>query len=105
CDRETPKAIFFPAGTYRITRTLYLNHHEGGDCHGALPEGGGIAGAGSDSTVIRMDPGVQKGVFATDGLALATIQGLTFKTWSYRIGDPEVPNFDIEFYPGYNASQ
>ena len=105
CNRKTPKAIFFPEGNYRITNTLYLNHHAGGSCRAAFPYGGWIAGAGSASTVIRMDPGLKKGVFATDGLAAATIQGLTFKTWSYRAGDPAEMNFDIEFYPGYLASQ
>jgi hypothetical protein len=105
CDRQTPKAIFFPEGTYRITDTLYLNHHAGGNCHGAFPYGGWISGAGSASTVIRMDPGIKKGVLASDGLVAATIQGLTLKTWSYRAGDPDEVNLDIEFQPGYLPSQ
>jgi hypothetical protein len=105
CNGRTPKQIFFPEGTYRITETLRLNHHAGAACHAAFPYGGWIAGAGSASTVIRIDPALKKGVFATDGLAAATIQGLRFETWSYRPGDPEEMNFDIEFYPGYIASQ
>ena len=105
CNKQTAKAIFFPPGSYRISATLYLNHHAGGACHGNLPYGGWIAGAGSDRTRIEMAPGLKRGVFATDGLSWATIQGITFKTWAFRAGDPAEPNFDIEFYPGYLASQ
>jgi hypothetical protein len=105
CDKQTPKLIYFPKGQYRITNTLYLNHHLGKTCHGAFPYGGWIAGAGSAVTTIQMDPRVKKAVFATDGLAWSTVQGLTFKTFKYQPGDPEAVNFDIEFYPGYIASQ
>jgi hypothetical protein len=67
--------------------------------------GGWIAGAGSGRTTLAMDAGVKKGVFATDGLAYATVQGITFKTWAWRTGDPEQPNVDLEFHPGYLATQ
>src|SRR5262249_31587841 len=99
CGDQTPAAVFFPEGTYRITDTLYLNHHAGGRCRAVRPYGGWIAGAGSETTRIRMDPALKKGVFATDGLAAATIQGLAFETFRYRPGDPEEMNFDIEFHP------
>ncbi len=105
CDAYTPKLLYFPAGTYRIRNTLYLNHHVGGTCRGRLPAGGWIAGAGSTRTTIAMDAGVKKGVFATDGFAFATVQGITFKTWPWRQGDPKDPNFDLELYPGYVATQ
>jgi hypothetical protein len=105
CDKQTPKTIYFPKGQYRITKTLYLNQHLGKACHGAFPYGGWIAGAGSGVTTIQMDPSLKKTVFATDGLAWATIQGVTFRTFGYHPGDPEEVNFDIEFYPGYIASQ
>jgi hypothetical protein len=105
CDGLTPKALYFPAGTYRITSTLYLNDHMGTACRNAFPFGGWIAGAGSSQTVIVMDSSLKKGVFATDGLSWATIQGITFRTWSYHSGDPTTSNFDIEFLPGYIASQ
>jgi hypothetical protein len=105
CDGATPKAIFFPEGTYRITRTLYLNHHSGGSCRRRPTTGGWIAGAGSASTILAMDPDMKMGTFATDGLAYATVQGITFKTWAWRTGDPEVPNVDLEFYPGSLATQ
>ncbi len=105
CDGDTSKILFFPAGTYRVRNTLYLNHHVGGSCHGRLPSGGWIAGAGSTRTVIAMDPAVKKGTFATDGLTFATVQGITFKTWAWRAGDPQEPNVDLEYYPGYQATQ
>jgi hypothetical protein len=104
CDGRTPKLLYFPAGTYRIRDTLYLNHHQS-RCRAAFPYGGWIAGAGSRATTIEMLPGVKKGVLATDGLAAATVQGITFKTFPYRAGDPEQPNVDVEFRPGYLASQ
>jgi hypothetical protein len=105
CTKKTPKAIYFPAGNYRITSTLLFNHHSGATCQGAFPYGGWIAGAGSGQTTIAMDPSLKKGVFATDGLSWATIQGITFKTWAYQGGDPQAVNFNLEFYPGYIASQ
>jgi hypothetical protein len=99
-----PKSIYFPAGTYRIKNTLYLNHHSGGKCHKST-FGGWIAGAGSASTILAMEPGVKKGVFATDGLILATVQGITFKTWPWRSGDPQEANFLLEMYSGFVATQ
>src|SRR5262249_42183606 len=36
CDGQTPKTIYFPAGTYRITKTLLLNHHLGTACRNAF---------------------------------------------------------------------
>jgi hypothetical protein len=107
CTNTTPKQIYFPAGTYRITRTLYLNHRSGGACHGVLPFGGWIAGAGSANTRIEMAPNVKQGVFATDSLAYATVQGITFKTFAWQAGDPREPNVDFSAYsgPGYMATQ
>jgi Pectate lyase superfamily protein len=105
CDAGIPKALFLPAGTYRIRNTLFLNHHAGGNCRARRPAGGWIAGAGSGRTILAMDPGVKKGVFATDGLAFATVQGITFDTWTWREGDPTEPNVDLELYPGFVATQ
>jgi len=105
CDGQTPKTLYFPAGTYRISRTLYLNHHLGANCHEAYPYGGWIAGAGSAKTIIAMAPGLKQGVFASDGLAWATMQGITFRTSPYASGDPPALNVDIEAYPGYLPSQ
>src|SRR5262249_37516787 len=56
-------------------------------------------------TIIAMAPGLKQGVFASDGLAWATIQGITFRTSPYAAGDPSVLNVDIEAYPGYLPSQ
>jgi hypothetical protein len=105
CGARIPKTVYLAAGTYRISNTLFLNHHAGGTCHGGLPAGGWIAGAGSGRTVLAMDPGVKRGVFATDGLAFATVQGITFRTFAWSPGDPKEPNVDLEFYPGYVATQ
>jgi hypothetical protein len=99
-----PKNLYFPAGTYRISNTLYLSHHSGGTCRKSQ-FGGWVAGAGSGSTILSMSPAVKKGVFATDGLAFATVQGITFKTWAWQSGDPREPNVDLEMYPGYVATQ
>lgn len=102
---ESPR-VYFPPGTYRISDTLYLNHHSGGTCHGKTPAGGWIAGAGSSVTIIEMAPGVEKGVFRTDGFANATVQGIGFKTWRWQAGDPKEPNVEIDTYrPGFTASQ
>ena len=105
CDARTPKWVYFPPGTYRIRDTLYLDHHSGGSCREHRPAGGWIAGAGSSRTILAMDAGIERGVFQTDGLSHATVQGITFETWRWKDGDPEVPNVDLGFYPNYVATQ
>jgi hypothetical protein len=106
CRPELPKTLFIPPGTYRIRDTLYLRHHSGGRCRVGTTVGGWIAGAGSARTILAMDPAVKKGTFASDGLVFATVQGITFKTWPWRPGDPQEPNVDLEMYsPGYVATQ
>ncbi len=84
------KLVFLPAGTYRITETLRFNHDRS-KCRDHLL-GGWIAGAGSDQTRIRRDGGTG-GVFETQGLAYATLQGLTFQTGSHTANtdDPSRP--------------
>jgi pectate lyase-like protein len=98
CDPNEPKLVFLPPGTYRVSDTLRLNHHQG-RCR-SLNYGGWIAGAGSARTTIAMAPGVKKGVFASDGLGIAAIQGITFRTWKWQQGDPTEPNIDLEAYAG-----
>ena len=105
CDAKVPKTVYFPPGTYRLRNTLYLNHHAGGSCGGSRSAGGWIAGAGSARTILAMDPGVRKGVFATDGFAYAVVQGITFKTFPWKPGDPQEPNVTLDLYPGYVATQ
>jgi hypothetical protein len=105
CDPRLSKQLYLPAGTYRIRDTLYLRHHSGGRCHIGTTMGGWIAGAGSGRTIIAMDPDVKKGTFATDGLIYATIQGIAFKTYPWKPGEPEEPNVDLEMYPGHVATQ
>jgi len=94
---EDPKLLFLPAGTYRTTRQLLFNHQRA-RCrkHGL---GGWIAGAGSDRTIIVRDRLLPGGVFETQGLAYATIQGLTFRTHAYdpaRKATGREPAFALE---------
>lgn len=78
------KDIYLPAGTYRITRTLGFDDRRHG--RKALGPGGWIAGAGKDKTIILRDPTQKGSVFATDGMAYITIQGISFETADYRAG-------------------
>jgi hypothetical protein len=105
CGPRNSKQLYIPAGTYRIRDTLYLRHHSGGSCHVGSAQGGWIAGAGSGRTVIAMDPAVKKSTFMTDGLVFATVQGITFKTYPWKQGEPKQPNFDLNFYPNHVATQ
>ena len=104
CNSNTPKTLWFPAGTYRITDKLYLNHSTGGSCHSTLPYGGWIAGAGSGSTKIKMNAGTKKGILLTDGFAGAVIQGITFETFAYTGGDPTEHNVAFEMASGANIA-
>lgn len=71
-DGETVRRLFFPAGTYVISRPLELRIHS---VHGP---GGWIAGAGPDRTRIR---NVQGGTVVTAiGLAWTHVQGIAFET-------------------------
>ena len=66
-DKEGAR-LYFPAGTYRISKPLHLNQN-GHDI------GGMIAGAGSDVTRIIC---TCDSALVTDGMAYVTIQGITF---------------------------
>ena len=107
CNSGVPK-IYFPAGIYKISATLGLNSKTAGTC-GATTNGMGyggiIAGAGSQNTTIQMVAGTKLGTFESDGMAMATIQGISFRTWKWAAADPLLGNVDVEFQPGYNASQ
>ncbi len=96
---EKPKLLFLRAGTYRTTETLRFNH-ERSRCRKHVA-GGWIAGAGADRTTIRRDPlGRRGGVFATQGMAYATIQGLRFETRAYdpaRERSAIEPAFALEY--------
>lgn len=78
CDGKAAKRLFLPAGTYRVKRPLRLNHRLAA-CQ-KHPSGGLIAGAGRQRTILVRDGG--GGVFASEGLAYATVQGMTFRTSS-----------------------
>ena len=80
------KVIYLPAGTYRTTQPLGFVHTVyGGVGH---PAGGWIAGAGSGLTTIRRDLADKGSVLLSDGMAYATVQGITFETAAFDPGDP-----------------
>jgi len=107
CERRTGKVLYFSAGTYRTTQTLYYNHRRAG-CQ-KFVAGGWIAGAGSARSVIARDPKSPGSVFASEGLAYFDIQGLSFRTAPFRDGESWrnlASNFALENAPGVgNASQ
>jgi hypothetical protein len=85
CGRQSGKVLYFPAGTYRVSDRLHFNHRLA-RCR-KHPSGGWIAGAGSERSVVHRT-GAAGGVFASQGLAQATIQGLTFRTAAYAPASP-----------------
>ncbi len=103
------KEIYIPAGIYRITSTLGFDDRTYG--RKALGPGGWIAGAGKNKTIILRDPAQKGSVFATDGMAYITIQGISFETADY---DPQSASpisksaVSLEFnphFPGAFATQ
>jgi hypothetical protein len=83
--------LYFPAGTYRVTKPLFINQRKGG----------WIAGAGREQTVIINTAG--GGVVYTDGCGYTTIQDITFalpegsKDIAFNLGwtmkAPTLPNY------------
>lgn len=65
---EEGARLYFPAGTYKVSRPIQLNQT-------SSQIGGMIAGAGSAATHIVSSCG---GAFASDGMAYVTIQGISF---------------------------
>jgi hypothetical protein len=88
--------LYFPAGTYRITKPLGFNHRTLGGMQ-SVTMGGWIAGAGANLTKIVRDKG---SVFLTESIAYFAVQGITFETDPYGA---EV-NFGYEWLTGF-ASQ
>ncbi|MCP3978736.1 MAG: hypothetical protein GY716_05310 [bacterium] len=94
------KTIYLPEGTYRITAPLRFMHKD-------FPppphsQGGWIAGAGSDKTFVVRDLADKGSTFLSDGVAYATIQGITFETAAFDPSDPDpiaVPNVGLENEP------
>lgn len=99
------KEIYIPAGIYRTTRTLGFAHSRyGGKAWGA---GGWIAGAGMNKTIIRRDTAQKGSVFATEGMAYITIQGISFETADYqpRAADPISQSaVELEFNPDFRGA-
>ena len=71
--------VYFPAGTYHVSDSIKYNHSTSTVIQS---NGGWIAGAGSGVTeIVRIGAGP---VFATDGMAYNTIQGLAFRTQAWH---------------------
>ena len=104
CTGTAPKLLYFPAGTYRITDTLYFNHTTGGTCHNGMPYGGAFIGPGSATTKIKMASGTKKGILASDGIGVATFQGITFESWPWAPADPELSTVDFDFNSTYSVA-
>ena len=110
--------VYFPAGTYCVTSTLYWNHtrlttpgtepylwtSNNQDPSTVLSGGSGgwWAGAGADVTTIRYDtdcdgnPDVGD-LFASQKMPYQTVQGLTFETAPHSAGDDN-KTFWVENY-------
>ncbi|MBS1958340.1 MAG: hypothetical protein JST80_02610 [Bdellovibrionales bacterium] len=91
---DSNQHVYFPPGTYRITKTLTFNHTN---------PGGWIAGSGAAVSVIRRDFSQMGGTWSTQAMAYSTVQGLTFQTAPFSAFDTTpiaAPNFDIEFTTG-----
>ena len=85
-DANRGKALYFPAGAYRITRPLFLDHWPGG----------WLAGAGMQKTRIINDTG---GVVRTDGCGYAAFQDISFEAGA---GSAD-PAFDLSWDPQHKS--
>jgi hypothetical protein len=86
CGDPSGKILYFPAGRYRITDRLRFNHNEA-KCK-KHPSGGWLAGAGSTRTKLVREGGGPGGVFVSQGIAQATIEGLTFQATPFDRSNP-----------------
>jgi hypothetical protein len=96
CGQQA-KVIFLGPGHYRITKPLRFNHEKASCSRHGL--GGWFAGAGSDQTFIRREGAEPGGTFVTQGMAYATLQGITFQTAAYGtqgVDGASAPAFALE---------
>ncbi|NRA97795.1 MAG: hypothetical protein HRU14_16485, partial [Planctomycetes bacterium] len=100
-DSLSGKAIYFPAGTYKISDPLYYVHREApvqpSDLKFGWGElGGWIAGAGSEETFIVQEE--DESVFATEGARFMSFQGITYRATPYTPDGPieGVPNVSLD---------
>jgi len=92
--------VYFPAGTYRITRPIYYSHKA--EPKSIRKSGGWFAGAGAEQTVIVRAAGGGS-AFQTLGMGNFTIQGITFQTDAFneKVAKPNVePCVSLENTPG-----
>jgi len=85
CGRRVGGQIFFPAGTYRITKPLEYNSLS--SCR--HDTSGYLVGQGRERTRIVRDPRTSGGVFQTHSMAGVTIQGISFEAAPWR---PDAPD-------------
>lgn len=85
-------SVYLPEGTYLISGGLWVNS----SFSKSWPAGSWIAGAGSDKTKIVCAEGFSGPTFATEGLAYATIQGITFKAPPWANGANGTHNVRLE---------
>ncbi|MHB9133787.1 MAG: glycosyl hydrolase family 28-related protein [Armatimonadota bacterium] len=80
-DADRHGSLYFPAGTYRITKPLFMDHRNGG----------WLAGDGKEKSIITNSAGGR--VIRTDGCGYSLFQDLTF---SSKEGSPD-PVFDLSW--------
>ncbi|MBI2899152.1 MAG: hypothetical protein HYY17_03145 [Planctomycetes bacterium] len=85
---DSDRHVYFPAGRYRIRRELGFVHSAYAQDLG-VRHGGWIAGAGSDRTFLVRDSADKGGVFVSEGIGYATIQGISFETARWDPKDPD----------------
>jgi hypothetical protein len=93
-DENRLGQLYFPAGTYRITKPLFINQRNGG----------WLAGAGREHTVIVNSAG--GGVVTSDGCGYAYFSDLSFVT----AADSKAINFNLSwrqvppYLPGFSGA-
>ena len=97
-DANRHGALYFPAGTYRLTKPLFIDHRSGG----------WLVGAGKDKTRLVNKTG--GGVMRTDGCGFAIFQGLAFIAAEGTQAKDPVFNLswngdsDATKYPGFSGA-
>lgn len=97
-DANRHGSLYFPAGTYRLTKPLFIDHRSGG----------WLVGAGKDKTRLINNTG--SGVLRTDGCGFAIFQGLAFIAAEGTQAKDPVFNLswngdsDTTKYPGFSGA-